>query len=161
SVEKGRVAMVLKGARDTRILFLEDEHVLRIVDDSRKMYFDIAKGEMGADGGQMEGVERQLEEAKKQLAQLPPGQREMAEKMMGMNAAGKAKAASPPEYVWTKETQKVAGYECTRVDVMRDGEKHAEYWGTTSPDFRLGDDERAAVVEMQEYLGNSLIKVRG
>ena len=32
SVEEGRVAMIMKGARSSRMLFLEKEQVLRIVD---------------------------------------------------------------------------------------------------------------------------------
>ena len=39
SIEEGRVGMVMKGSHSSRMLFLEKEHVLRIVDGWRR-YFD-------------------------------------------------------------------------------------------------------------------------
>ena len=41
SVEKGRVAVVMKGSRSSRMLFLEKQGVLRVVDDGSKTYFHL------------------------------------------------------------------------------------------------------------------------
>ncbi|HYJ31671.1 MAG TPA: hypothetical protein VE326_00460 [Candidatus Binatia bacterium] len=151
SIEKGRVAMLMKGARSARMLFLESDHVLRIVDDQTKSYFDIEKGALPGGMGMMA-------EAEKQLAKLPPEQRKMAEQSMGgmMSMAPPA----PTEYVWSNEHQTIGGYDCTRVDAMRGSEKRSEYWGTTSKDFAMSEAERKTMLAMQDYLRHSLIMVQ-
>jgi hypothetical protein len=150
SVEPGRVAMILKDAKtSSRMLFVEKEHVLRIVDDTGKNYFDIAKGQAASPAAQMQ----------EQMAHLPPAQRQMAEQMMkGMLGAA---TPVPDTYVWSQEKKTIGGYECTRVDVMQGTVKKAEYWGTPSPDFRMSEKERASLLAMQEYLRNYMIAVRG
>jgi hypothetical protein len=98
------------------------------------------------------------EEMQKQLAAMPAEQREMAENMMKGAMAG-MKPPTPDTYVWTQEHQKVLDYDCTRVDVMQGEVKKAEYWGTTSPDFKLGDAEHEAVLAMQGCLRDFMIMV--
>ena len=148
SVEKGRVAMVMKGSRSTRMLFLEKEGALRVVDDATKTYFDLDRQSIQGAGatGEMEA----------QLAKLPEAQRKMAEQMMGAMASVKPK---PTTYVWTKETQTVKGYSCTKVECMVGDEKRSEYWGTTSEDFKMTPDQRATVLAMQDYLRGFMIGV--
>jgi len=151
SVEKGRVAVIMKGSRSSRMLFLEKQGVLRVVDDASKSYFDLDK-QSGPDGGAMEQME-------KQLAQMPPEQRKMAEQMM-QGAMGSAKP-TPTTYVWTKEKQTIKGYDCTKVEAMVGDQKRSEYWGTTSADFKMTPDERNTMLAMQGYLRNFMIMVRG
>jgi len=153
SIEKGRAAMVMKGSRAARMLFVEKSEVLRIVDDTGGSYFDLGKATAGS------GPTEMMAELKEQLDQLPPEQRKMAEESM-KGALGSAKPPPPTEYVWTKEKKSIAGYECTRVDLMRGSDKRGEYWGTTSKDFRMSDAERKTMLAMQEYLRNFLIMVR-
>lgn len=151
SIEKGRVAMVMKGARSARMLFLESDHVLRIIDDETKSYFDLGKGTLPDVAGMMA-------EQEKQLAKLPPEQRKMMEQTMhGMAAMGQP---APTEYVWSKDHQTIGGYDCTRVDAMRGSEKRSEYWGTTSQDFAMSEAEHKTMLAMQDYLRQSLIMVQ-
>ncbi len=155
SVEKGRVALIMKGSRASRMLFLEKQELLRVVDDVDRNYFDIGKNFTGGMGSGSAGL---MEEAQEQLAQLPPEQRQMAEQMME-GALGSVKTPPPSVYAWSKEKRTIKGYECTRVDVMEGDVKKAEYWGTTSADFKMSDAERNTMLAMQGYLRNFLIMV--
>jgi len=151
SVEKGRVAVIMKGSRSSRMLFLEKEGVLRVVDDATKTYFDLDR--QATQGGDP------MDEMEKQLAQMPPEQRKMAEQMM-QGTMGNAKP-KPTTYVWTKEKQTIKGYDCTKVEAMVGDEKRSEYWGTTSADFKMTPDERNTMLAMQGYLRSFIIRVKG
>jgi hypothetical protein len=153
SVEKGRVAVVMKGAHASRMLFLEKDKVLRLVDDDGKTYVDLDQKTLSATGGG-----DAMSQMEQQMAKMTPEQREQTEKMMqGMMAA--VKAPEPDRYVWSQEKQTVHGYECTRVDVMQGDVKRAEYWGTPSPDFKMKDEEHATMLAMQAYLRDQVIQV--
>src|SRR5262249_50836607 len=102
----------------------------------------------------------QLAQMQKQLEAMPKEQRAMAESMMQQAMAGMARAHDPLVYNWTTDKQKVAGYDCTRVEGIRGGRKVSEYCGSTSDDFKLKDSERQTVNDMQALLGNYLIGVR-
>jgi uncharacterized protein DUF4412 len=149
SVEKGRIVAIMKGSKGFRMLFDEKAQVLRIISDDDKSYFDIDK-KTGGSGDQMEMMQKQLE-------QMPKEQREMAEQMMkGMMS----KVPPPLTYVWSKETQVIAGYHCTRVEGMRGDVKVTEYCGSMSDDFKLSEADRNTLLAMQGYLRNFLIMVK-
>ena len=150
SVEKGRVAVILKGSHSSRMLFTEKEGTLRVVDDGTRTWFDLDRKQLAQVGDAMAAMKQQLD-------QMPAAQREMAEKMM-QGAMNNAKSPPPTTYDWSKEQQKVNGYACTRVDVMQGEVKKAEYWGTTSPDFKLGEAERQTVLAMQGCLRDFTIR---
>jgi len=152
SVENGRVAMLMKGAHSSRMLFDQTAQVLRVVNDEDKTYFDIDK-HAGS------GVDAMMASMKKQLDAMPAAQRAMAEQMM-QGAMGSMSQPTPLEYVRTREKLTVAGYECTRVEGMRGQTKTTEYCGTTSDDFKISDAERQTILEMQGYLRNFTIMVK-
>ena len=155
SIEAGRAAMVMKGTRSCRMLFLEKEEMLRFVDDGEKTYFDMKNSSMQSAGDDEAEMAAGLEQ---ELAQLPPEQRDAARELV-RQSIGSAKAPAAPEYVWTKEKAKVLGYECTKVEIMRGEDKHGEYWGTTSKDFQMSEAERNTMLAMQGYLRNFTIKI--
>jgi hypothetical protein len=152
SVESGRAAMIMKGVRSARMLFDQKEGVLRMVSDDDKMYFEVTKTSGG--GSDM------MASMQKQLDAMPKEQRQMAEAMM-KSAMGAGSQAPPLVYEWTKEKQTAAGYECTMVHGMRGDAKVTEYCGSTSPDFKMSDAERKTILDMQGYLRNLGIVVRG
>jgi uncharacterized protein DUF4412 len=148
SIEAGRVALVIKGSHGCRMLFLKKDETLRFVDDAEKTYVDMEKSWLGSGA---EGEAEMTASLEQELAQLPPDQRDAARALVE-ESLGSAKAPPAPEYVRTKEKSKVLGYDCTKVEVMRGGDKRGEYWGTASKDFHMSDAERTTMLAMQEYL---------
>ena len=155
AIDAGRVAMVLKGFTASRILFDAKAQVLRIVSDDDKKYLEVSKSSGGM-AGDPSGMMAQMQA---QLAKLPKDQRAMAEQMMkGMMAP---KPGAQFQYVWTKEKKTIAGYNCTLVEGMKGEDKVTEYCGTTSADFNLAPAEHQTILDMQGYLRNFTIGVRG
>lgn len=154
SVEKGRVAMIMKGTRSNRMLFDEKAQVLRIVSDDDKSYIDLDKDwRKNADpSGMMATMQKQLES-------MPAAQRAMAEQMM-KSTMGAMQQQPALEYVWTNDKQTVAGYECTRVEGMRGAIKTTEYCGSKSDDFKMSDAEHQTMLDMQSYLRSVMIMVK-
>ena len=148
SVEPGRSAMILKGGRGGRMVYDGKAEVLHIISDEEKSYFDVTK--TGTASGDATGM---MAEMQKQLEKMPKEQRAMAEQMMkGAMSAG---AAAPPlTYVWTKDTKKVASYDCTLVEGMRGDVRVTEYCGAKSPDLTLSPAEHQTMLDMQGYLRN-------
>ena len=156
SIEEGRVGMIMKASHASRMLFLEKEQVLRIVDDDRKAYFDLGQSSLQGSGT---GVAPAMANFQKMLDQMPPEQRKMAEGMMQKSLGG-MKQESQTVYVRTDEKMTVSGYDTTRVEAMRGNAKVSEYWGTTSSDFKMSPTEHRTILNMQGYLRNFLITVR-
>ena len=145
-LEKGRGALVLTGEHNLRMLFLEKQKLVRLVDDTAKIVYDL---ECGAAGGNaiMKGLQ-------KQLAEVPPEQRGMAEQVMKEELA--AKLAKPPviEYHGTDAKRMVLGHECTLVEALENGEKQSDYCASSSADFHTMDEERATMKAMHACLSN-------
>jgi hypothetical protein len=149
SVENGRVAMIMKGARSARLVFDAKAQVLHMISDDDKTYLDIDKTS-GGRGDPMQMMQQQLDK-------MPQAQRAQAEQMM-KSVVG---AMPPPlTYVTSTEKKTIAGYECTRVDGMRGNDKVTEYCGSTSADFTMSDAERKTMLDMQSYLRNFMIMVK-
>jgi hypothetical protein len=153
SVEQGRVGMIMKGSHSSRMLFLEREQVLRMIDDDSKTYFDLSQSSQQGPGAAA------IANFQKMLDQMPPEQRKMAEGMMQKSLGGTAQE-SPTVYVRTNEKKTISGYETTRVEARRGDAKVSEYWGTTSSDLKMSPAERQTMLTMQGYLRNFLITVR-
>lgn len=155
AVENGRIAMILTGSQHVRMLFDDKAQVLRLVDEDKKQYVDLGKdfrAQMDPSG--------QLAQMQKQLEAMPKEQRAMAEAMMGRAMAGMSQSQNQLVYNWTTDKQKIAGYDCTRVEGIRGGQKTTEYCGSTSDDFKLKDSERQTVLDMQGYLRDFTITVK-
>ncbi len=145
AVESGRAVAALKGGSFSfRILYFDQEQLLRMVLDSEKQYVDFPVSE----GGITASMEEQM---KAQIADLPPEQRKMVEDMMKqqMEAPGKTPTF---EYVRTGKTATVLDYECSQVEILANKKKTSEYWGTSSPDFAISETERHTVQSMDRAL---------
>jgi len=155
AIENGRVAMFMKGIQSARILFDEKAQVLRVVLDDQKSYVDLDKDwhKNNDPTAVMAGMQKQLE-------QMPPAQRAMAEQVMKGRMGGMTQAPPQLEYVWTTDKLKIAGYDCTRVEGLRGPAKVTEYCGSTSDDFKLSDAEHRTMLDMQAYLRDFMITVK-
>jgi GLPGLI family protein len=108
----------------TSILRLDQEKVM-LVDMKRKRYHEMTFAEMES---MLKTVDRQMEAARKQLDQLPPEQRKMAEEMMGKMHA--KKGADKVDVQKTGETKTISGYTCTKYILKRDGVEVTTIWAT-------------------------------
>jgi hypothetical protein len=155
AIDQGRIAMILKGARNSRMLFDEKQQILRIISEDDKQYIDLGKdwqGNMDPNG--------QMAKMQKQLDAMPKEQRAMAEGMMKQAMAGMAAAQDPLTYNWTKDKKTISGYECTLVEGIRRAMKVTEYCGSTSDDFKMSERDHQTVLDMQGFLRNFLITVK-
>jgi hypothetical protein len=155
AIDSGRIAMIMTGAKNVRMLFDDKAQVLRLVNEDGKQYFDITKDFRSTmdPSGQMAKMQKQLES-------MPKEQRAMAESMMKQAMASMSTTQDQLVYNWTTDKQRIAGYDCTRVEGMRGARKVTEYCGSTSNDLKLTDKDRQTVLDMQGYLRNFLIMVK-
>ena len=87
SITAGRVAVVEQGAHGGRILFLQKEGILRMVDDAHKSYFDLDQAKLEQLHSTVSDAQAKMDEA---MAQMSPEQRKM---MAGMMANGPSAGA--------------------------------------------------------------------
>jgi hypothetical protein len=142
SLADDRAAFTMQADENFRILFLQKENLLRVVNDSDQTYIDMQ-------GGMANFMSQEME---KELAQMPPEQRRMAEQMMQNMGSAVAASTPPTRYVWTEETGTVKGYPCTWVRIMEGDKKKADYCGTSAADFKISDAELKSATGLNKAL---------
>jgi len=136
----------LKTDPDATIIFDGDQNRMYIINDDEKNYlvFDQATVESMA-----AKINPAMEEMRKQLEQMPPEQRKMVEKMMDEQM----KQLQPPklEVEKTSETQTLSGYDCTKVEVTRDGQVVRELWITDWSNVEGASETQDAFKNMADF----------
>jgi GLPGLI family protein len=74
-------------------------------------------------------VETAMQDMQKKMANLPPEQRQMMERMMGKNP-GVGGGNRPLEVKKTGDTRTISGYACTKLAVTQDGKEVLVLWTT-------------------------------
>jgi hypothetical protein len=98
-----------KGSDDMSVLFRDE--TLWMIDHKKKVCQKIDKEGMKEVGEQLGSAMKEMEA---QLAELPPEQRAMMEKMMkGKMSAGAGMGEAPPRRIETGGTEQVGEYSCT------------------------------------------------
>ncbi|HEX9725363.1 MAG TPA: DUF4412 domain-containing protein [Vicinamibacteria bacterium] len=107
------------GEMATTVIFLGETDEMYMIDHEEKSYIVMDRESMEALGKQMSEVMQQMQAA---LAQIPPEQREMMERMMKdkMAADPNYKPPSPPVVRSTGESGSVNGIACEWKEVTRD-----------------------------------------
>jgi hypothetical protein len=107
------------GNTATTIIFLGEKDEMYMIDHKKKTYLVMDRESIEALGKQMSEVMKQMEAA---LAQVPPEQREMMERMMKKKLAADPnyKAPSPPVVRSLGESGSVNGIACEWKAVTRD-----------------------------------------
>jgi hypothetical protein len=142
SLEKGRVSITVKGAHPFRMILIEKDETFRIIDDVDRTYLDV---ESGGDDDVMTDVE-------KELTDMSPEDQKLFRQTMAQALGSPSKVT----YVASKDSTRVTGVRCTRVDVLHDGVKKGEYWSTIADAYKVGDGERATMRVLNESLGGAL-----
>jgi len=146
------VVMVMGGEKKMRMVFDRKKSLMRLIDDSRKKYFDLDEATLGELGSVLSGAMAQMQ---KSLEGMPPDQRAMAEQML-RKTLGAGESPKPPKFVRSSATRTIAGYSCTRYDVMQDGVKKSELWTSTDEALQPSPQEIETVRAMQRHLAKLL-----
>ncbi len=115
------------GLPSTEMIYRGDRELVWIVDHKQKSYIQMDRQTMNQMAERFSGVYKQLEA---QLAQLPPEQREQAERMLHKQGPEAPKPAPTGELKKIGETREINGYVCVRYDFYLNGRRDTELWVT-------------------------------
>jgi hypothetical protein len=112
-VDKGKARMETSISPDNSYIYRADKSVIWLVDGRAKTYTEVTEKDIEAMANTMKMMQEQM-------ANLPPEQRAMMEKMMpGIGSA--------PKMTFKKgATGKAGNFACTNYEMFRDGKKFAE-----------------------------------
>ena len=132
--------------KKTAMIFDQAKQVMWMIDHSRGSY-------MGMTAADLQRMKQQLDSAMKQMeaqmAQMPPEQRRMIEKMMKQKM-GMAKPSSITMQVKSRG-EKVGRYVCTLYEVLSDGQRTQEVWAAPFAEAQLGEAEYKTFQAMAEF----------
>lgn len=157
--ESGRIAidgrkMAVKGEEPDAVpqmIFRGDLKLLYAIDAKRKEYIEVDKATFDEIGGQMDAMLKNME---KQLADMPPQQRAMVERMMRQQMPDPTAADPPigkPLVKRTEETKEIAGYPCRLYEVLVDDRKAREIWVTPWSNVDPGRDAFGVFPALEEF----------
>jgi hypothetical protein len=120
--------MEVQGGEDQDTTMIFRDNVIYIVNHRDKSYFKLDEAMLEELGSQVSQAMKMMEE---KLAQLPPEQRAMVEKMMqgqmGAQMQGGMLGGAPqPQRIEAEGSQKVESYSCKKYGVYRGTEKTSE-----------------------------------
>jgi hypothetical protein len=144
------------GGEATAMIFRDGE--MLIVNPSQRSFYrlnEASMAELGASLGQVnEQVSAAMQQMQAQLANLPPEQREMMERMMKdrmPNLAAMAQAAAPTMRIEEGGRQSVGSYTCTDYTMFADDNKVQEMCAADYDDVPGAEDVAAALSSMQGF----------
>ena len=130
------------------LIYKGDVDELTAIDHQSKQYYVIDQETMDQMIGQVSGAMQQMEAA---LAELPPEQREMAERMMKQRMPQMQPQVQAQTLQKTGETETVNGYECEMYDVMENTRKTRDMcvapWGSIEGGVEFAE----VMVEMADF----------
>lgn len=140
-----------EGQAANTVIFRGDLGEMWIVDHQRREAMMMDRETMEQLAGQIRQAREQMEQA---MANVPPGQREMMEKMMKgrMSDMPGMEPKEPVELTRTGETGETAdGWAWEKVEAWRGGVKVAEYLVTDLSELDLDEEDFAAFEGMQQF----------
>ena len=152
SIDGKMMAMRGKDAEEVpQMIFRGDRQVLYAINPKRKEYIEVDKATFDQMGGQMDEMMKQMEA---KLADMPPQQRAMVERMMRQQMPDPAQADSPmrkPIVKRTEERKEIAGYPCRLYEIHVDDQKVREIWVTTWTNVDQGREAFGIFSELEEF----------
>lgn len=139
----------------TTVIYKSKDDAVYMVDDSKRQFIVMNEETMAQMGSQMDAMMKQMEEA---LAELPPEQREMAEKMMKEKMPGTQPTMTAPKVEVKKAGEKkdIDGKPCERYDITKDGKKTTEIWVTSWSEVGMSEEDFAIFREMASFMQNMM-----
>jgi hypothetical protein len=134
--------------KSSHFVYRADKQVLWMIEPVTHEYTEIDAASVRALAAQVGPV---LEQMREKMAQLPAEQSAQMEEILNMQAKG---AQPQPEIELRKsgEKEKIAGYDCVRWDVLRDGVKSAEIWATKWSATGASKADFAVLTQLKEFL---------
>jgi hypothetical protein len=164
-VETGRIAIDGKrmsmhdGAAGEApgMIFRGDRELIWAIQPEKKQYVELTKETLDRVGGQLDAA---MQEMEKRLAEMPPQQRAMVERMMRERMPGKADSRGAvlgePVVKRTDETKQIAGFPCTKYEIHRDDRIVREIWVTPWSNIDPGREAFGIFDELEEFFGGLL-----
>jgi hypothetical protein len=134
---------------ETTVIYLGDTDEMYMVNHEKKTYMVMDRETMEAMGAKLSEAMKQMEAA---LANVPPEQREMMEKMMRGKMQGMASTPrSEPVVTSLGQSDTVSGIGCEWKQVSRDDDVELKACVGDFSDFPASDDLRRISLEMKEF----------
>lgn len=157
-VDNGNIAMTFNpdqsGENEGRVIFRSDRKEMVVVDDTEKVYYLIDEAAMKNISGQLNDVQRQIEE---RIKDLPKEQqdavRKMLEEQMGGSALGGGpKTKSELRKTSTRETKN--GYPCVKYQKFTDERLTSELWVTDWDNIEGSSEAKKAFVGLKDFFSD-------
>lgn len=109
--------MVMFGDAEGGVLYDGEKNTMTMIQHQQKQYMVMDEAFADSVSGQISAAMKQMEA---QLAQMPPEQRAMMEKMMRERMPGSAQKVHH-EFRQTGSSQEIAGYDCDDGELLKNG----------------------------------------
>ena len=137
------------GGAPTRFVFRDDKKLLWMIDVQNHAYMEVDEPSVKALAAQVGPI---MEKMQENMAKLPAHQRATMEDILKMQAKSAAEPTPKVETRKTKTKETIAGYPCTRWDVLHDGVKVSEIWATDWKRAKVDKSEFAVLARLSAFL---------
>ncbi len=143
-LDAGRLRLEAKSeeGEDVVIIFRGDRSLAWLIDQREGTYVELTPDKIAKLRDQIETQRQQME---KELAKLPPEQRQAVEQMMGG-------AGAPVSYRAAGHDEKVASFVCTRYEVLQGDERTAEIWAAPLDQLHIQPEEFKTLTDLGRLL---------
>src|SRR3972149_3617041 len=154
-IEGNRMRTDSGGEDPTSMIFLGDTDEMYVIDHGEKTYLLVDRQTMEAMANQMNEAMKQMEQA---LANVPPEQREMMERMMKERMGSMPSTSPPAEPVVRSlgERESVNGVACEWKEVTRNEVVDLKACVCGWTDMAGGDELRQMALEMKDFVSTLL-----
>ncbi|HSC77444.1 MAG TPA: DUF4412 domain-containing protein [Candidatus Acidoferrales bacterium] len=129
---------------DIVIIFRADRSLAWLIDQREGTYVELTPEKIAKLREQIEAQRQQME---KELAKLPPEQRQAIEQMMGGPAG-----AGAVSYRAAGRDEKVDSFVCTRYEVLQQDERTAEIWAAPLEQLHIQPEEFKTLTDLGRLL---------
>lgn len=124
------------------VIFDESKQVTWMVNLAKSSYIEFTAADVQRLGEQMQSVSTQMQQAmqqmESQMANMPPAQRAIMEKMMKQRMGGMAAPSTAEKTVREKASgEKVGQFTCTRYEILTGGELSQEVCAAPASDLQV------------------------
>lgn len=147
-VEDSKVKMSGYGENEGEMIYDGSDQSMLIVDHKRKSYMKLDKKTIDDLAAQLKGAMAQMEE---QLANMPPAQRKMMEKMMKDRMPKAAEPKAELSISRTGEKDTVAGYKAEKVELSSPDGVRRELWVTPWTELKGSEEITSSFEGMAEF----------